>query len=130
MMYAQLLCLICFLLEVHFQTGNVTVLPLTQSLGMRLGISFILPRSDIICKCFVYLQEPMTLIHTAQIRMCMPNNLYLTNTTQQYWPLSLHLFLDYIISSVALLLLMQCSIIANGGHSSSTFRFLSTFENR
>ena len=79
MRYAQLLCLIWFLLEVHFQTGNV--LPHTQSLGMKLSISFIiilLPRSDIIilCECFGIHSTLVPHCYTAQIP-----NLYLTNTT-------------------------------------------------
>ena len=109
MRYAQLLCLIWFLLEVHFQTGNV--LPLTQSLGMRLSISFtiiLLPRSDIICVYQIcILPIPLTAI------LAIKYTIEFAFVPGQC---------NFFNHPVLLVKLMQCSTIANGGHRIEVYR--------
>ena len=126
MKYAQLLCLICFLLEVHFQTGNV--LPHTQSLhGYEAKHHFIiilLSRSDIIYKCFCV--HSGTHDPSSSLLYCPDNDVYAKFVpyqypSQQYWPLSsyttefafysgLYNFFNSPVTSSK-----QCSIIANKG---------------
>ena len=131
--YTQLLCLIWFLLEVHFQTGNV--LPHTQSLGMKLSISFIiilLPRSDIICECFGI--HSRTHDPSSSLLYCPDSDVYTKFVSyqyhsQQYWllstPLSLHFVpgqCNFFNNPVLLVKLMQFSTIAIGGHRIEVYR--------